>query len=161
MYDTVWVPLNDPPQGFVDVGHQFEWAFLVSEAVEAGHSYTDIEQGKQLIRYGLEKGYDPDTGGIVSPCTLNGDLMSQSKGWWQQCEAIRALYRYCTQYGMEELEEPLHKTVDFVKAHYIDPEFEGWFSGLKSDNTPSSTDKGSMWKVDYHTVGMCKELAGS
>ena len=96
-------------------------------------------------------GYDADAGGIVSPASPDGMTISREKGWWQQCEATRALLRFAVRGGREDLRRPLRKTVDFIKQSFIDQEYGGGYTGLTSRN------KGNEWKVDYHVVGMCLE----
>ena len=186
-YRSDWTPLPSDEGGVVDVGHAFEWAFLLSDAVGRGLPASYLEEGKKLLELGLRLGYDARDGGIFSPVTLEGDRGPARKGWWEQCESTRALMHYLFFRGNSELSEPFLKTVAFVQKHYVDPEFGGWYivpPDLYSDQEDPArvaktaqpgadarfgklpvqgiragqgVHKGFEGKVDYHVVGMAWE----
>ena len=151
LYNAHWQELPADDGGRIDIGHAFEWAYLLSLAVARGLPEHYLTHAESFIEYGLKLGYDAAAGGIFSPASPDGLTISGEKGWWQQCEATRALLRFAVRGGREELRRPLRKTVDFVKQSFIDQEYGGWYTSLTSQN------KGSEWKVDYHVVGMCLE----
>lgn len=157
LYTEDWEPLPTEQGGRVDLGHQFEWAYLLSRAGQLGHPEQYLDWAHELLDYGMRVGYDPEAGGIFANASLEGEVIDRSKGWWQQCEAARAMMHFAVEHGREELWEPLAKTIAYFQANYIDPEFGGWY------HSPTNLNKGSEWKVDYHVVGMCEEairLAG-
>jgi mannose/cellobiose epimerase-like protein (N-acyl-D-glucosamine 2-epimerase family) len=122
-----------------------------------GYPKHYLDWAHELLDYGMRVGYDPEAGGIFANASLEGEVIDRSKGWWQQCEAARAMMHFAVEHGREELWEPLAKTIAYFQANYIDPEFGGWY------HSPTNLNKGSEWKVDYHVVGMCEEairLAG-
>ncbi|MFC1582977.1 AGE family epimerase/isomerase [Planctomycetota bacterium] len=160
VYDDIWQPLPESKDGRIDIGHQFEWAFLSSEAVGQGFPETYVSQGTRLLEYGLSHGRDSQTGAIFSPADYEGSLRHARTGWWEQCEAIRALHRYQERHDRTDLTEARDQLITFVKKHCIDPEHGGWYSAIKADGAPAHTDKGSIWKVDYHVTGMAMELIG-
>jgi mannose/cellobiose epimerase-like protein (N-acyl-D-glucosamine 2-epimerase family) len=143
--------------GRLDIGHAFEWAFLMSWAVDQGLPATYRSYGNSFLLYGLALGFDWEAGGIYSPASPTGQIVGQYKGWWEQCEAIRALARYAIRDGRSDLLEPLEKTIQFVKASLIDPEYGGWFAGVEGGKSLVQSEKGNEWKLDYHVVGMCME----
>jgi mannose/cellobiose epimerase-like protein (N-acyl-D-glucosamine 2-epimerase family) len=157
-YDPDWRPVASGPRAVVDAGHAFEWAFLLSEAREIFPDDDLLAHGRQFLAFGLRHSYDPESGGIVSPVDYAGRPRDRRKGWWEQCEAIRAMDRYLRRHGAAEVAEPLARSLAFVRAHYVDDEFGGWYEGPFGTDAPPSLAKGNAWKLDYHVVNMCREL---
>lgn len=92
-YDAGWEPAREGQHAHVEVGHVFEWAFLLSEADPLLPDLDLVARGRQLLAYGMQGGYDEVDGGIYSRVDLDGRLVERRKGWWEQCEAIRAMQR--------------------------------------------------------------------
>lgn len=162
VYDAQWQAL--PPDasrphagGRLDIGHAFEWAYLTSYAAEKGLPAHYSSYANSFMLYGVALGFDWQAGGIYSPALPTGQLMTQRKGWWEQCETIRALLHFVVRHQRMDLVEPLQKTVAFVQRSFIDPEYGGWYPGVGPDITPQALEKGNEWKLDYHVVGMCME----
>lgn len=154
-YDPDWRPLPDQEGGLIDVGHQFEWAYLLSEAVQRGLPPAHLATGRQLLETGMRLGYDDAAGGIVGSVTYDGTPRTRVKGWWQQCELLRALMRYAARHEQPELWEPFTQSLEFAKRYLMDFEFGGWYESFdptRPDHTP--THKGSIWKAGYHVTGM-------
>lgn len=159
-YDAQWQELPqaaDDSGGELDIGHAFEWAYLCSYAEELGLPVRFRNRANSFLLYGMALGFDWQHGGIYSPAAPNGEILSREKGWWEQCEAIRALVHFYLRRGRNDLNGPLQKTQEFVKASFIDREYGGWYPRLKADRSPAAWEKGNVWKVDYHVVAMCME----
>ncbi len=158
MYTSKWAPRKIGRGGYVDVGHQFEWAFLLARAVEKGFPRWYLDIGNRLLDFGMRAGYDRRRGGIRANCDYEGKPHG-GKGWWQQTEHLRALARYAGGLGREELWEPFDKSLQFAKAELIDHEYGGWYGGAcpPEKRSERGARKGNVWKVDYHTVGMYAE----
>ncbi len=157
-YDADWRPLTDGPRGeTVDIGHAFEWAFLLSEAQALFPDEDLLEPGRQFLAYGIRLGLDAD-GGVLSPADFAGNPRDGRKGWWEQCEAIRAMARYVDRHAADDVAEPLERCVAFSRRTYIDDEFGGWYEGPFGAGQEPSLAKGNAWKLDYHVVNMCREL---
>jgi mannose/cellobiose epimerase-like protein (N-acyl-D-glucosamine 2-epimerase family) len=152
-----WEPLPIEQGGLVNVGHQFEWAYLLSAAAERGLPAEWLVPARRLLDYGLLFGLDSSTGGVIGSTTYDGKPLSVEKGWWEQCEAIRALLRHTTAHGRADAKDPLARLIRFVQDRFVDTTFGGIYSNIEEVPTDSIPDKGSPWKVDYHTVGMCVE----
>ncbi len=157
-YDPEWLPIRSGARAIVEVGHAFEWAFLLSEAQELFPDDDLLEPGRQFLAFGMRHGYDAAEGGIFSRVDFDGRLRERRKGWWEQCEAIRAMQRYVARHGAVEIVEPLARSIDFVRRHYVDEEFGGWYEGPFGAGEEPSRAKGNAWKLDYHVVNMCREL---
>ncbi|MFN8491299.1 MAG: AGE family epimerase/isomerase [Caldilineaceae bacterium] len=143
--------------GRLDVGHAFEWSFLLSTAVERGLPAHYLDYATSFINYGMLLGYDAQAGGIYSPADPTGQLLSQRKGWWEQCEAARALMHFVVRRQRDDFRQPLAQTVAFIQKQFVDPVYGGWYMTLEPGGDPTNQDKGTEWKVDYHVVGMCME----
>ncbi len=150
MYTEDWRPLRTSQRGRVDIGHQFEWAFLLSSAAERGFGDQYLQAGRDLLDDGLLVGYDAEEGGVHADASLEGEVIRRDKGWWQQCEAVRAMLHYALVRGREDLWEPLQGMMRFILREMVDPEYGGWYAG-------PGLEKGNVWKIDYHVVGMCAE----
>ncbi|MAT78812.1 hypothetical protein CMK14_27255 [Candidatus Poribacteria bacterium] len=156
IYTSDWMEEQVEKGRRIDIGHAFEWAFLLSEAVEIGLPETYLDQAARFIDYGLQIGFDSEEGGIYSPASPEG-IATDHKGWWEQCEATRALMRFAVGHNREDLWLPLGKTIDFIQQNFVDPEHRGWFMSAGDGGTVHWQNKGNEYKVDYHVVGMCME----
>ena len=157
-YDADWIPVAAGERAIVDVGHAFEWAFLLSEAQEFFPHEDLLTPGRQFLAFGMRHGYDDAAGGIFSPVDREGNARGQRKGWWEQCEAIRAMQRYVARHGAAEIGEPLQKSMTFAREHFVDEEYGGWYLNPPAAGGEPSLDKGNAYKLDYHVVNMCREL---
>ena len=160
-YSQNWAELPEDQGGRIDIGHAFEWAYLLSTAVERGLPQAYLAHATNFLEYGLRIGYDADDGGIFRFASPDGRVLSQNKRWWPQCEAVRALMHFATLRSNDALWIPLVKTIRFIKDYFVDGEYGGWYTfiepGVSPTNQDKGTDKGGNLKVDYHVVGMCVE----
>ncbi|MCX7590621.1 MAG: AGE family epimerase/isomerase [Kiritimatiellae bacterium] len=156
-YTKEWGELSAPEGGHVSIGHQFEWAFLLSSAVERGLPVDWLRHAKALMDFGLAYGYDPQEGGIIVSVTSDGAVLSSSKGWWEQCEFVRAVMHHLIVRNRTDLIEPLVKTLQFIQDRYVDHRFGGWYESVDMAPNEVRPAKGGPFKVDYHVVGMCVE----
>ncbi|MHC4717018.1 MAG: AGE family epimerase/isomerase, partial [Planctomycetota bacterium] len=157
-YDADWKPLPDDEGGYVDLGHQFEWAFLLSQAVRQDLDGKYLGIARRLMDYGMKHGFDAESGGIFGASDYRGRVRSRSKGWWQQCEHLRALMRHAADHGRSDLWPAFEKSLGFVRAHFLDAEHGGWYGSYDPDSPPGRGQaKGSVWKTGYHATGMYSE----
>jgi mannose/cellobiose epimerase-like protein (N-acyl-D-glucosamine 2-epimerase family) len=145
---------------------QFEWAFLLSQAVANGLPKKYLNIGERLLAYGLKTGYDREEGGIFSRGDYAANLIKTPKGWWEQCEFLRALMHYAAERGRTDLWEPFDRSLEFARQHFIDAEFGGWYGAYDpaKPREGAALNKGSVWQVGYHVCGMYAEalrLAGA
>jgi len=121
-YDADWKPVGNPS---ANPGHLFEWASLLSHAVELGADPKFIELGSRNIDMGL-KSYNQEVGGLGGK---NAAGQPTNMLWWPQCEVIKATAHYAILRGRSDLWPYYQQTLDFVKKTYLDPEYGGWFEG--------------------------------
>jgi len=160
MYDRSWRPLPDDEGGFVDLGHQFEWAFLLSQAVRQGLPERYLTIGRRLLDYGMAHAYDARGGGVWARGDYDGRVTGRSKGWWQQTEHLRAVMRYAADHERPDLWPVLARSLATVKARFLDVDYGGWYGSAGTAGRPpagGSARKGSVWKVGYHSAGMYRE----
>jgi cellobiose epimerase len=127
-YDAEWKPTGNPS---VNPGHLFEWASLLSHAVELGADRKFIELGSRNLDLGI-KSYNKEVGGLGG---RNAAGQPSLMLWWPQCEVIKATANYAVLHGREDLWPIHHQTLDFVKKTYLDPEYGGWFEGYVPGET--------------------------
>ena len=157
-YDVAWRPLRAGARAVIEIGHAFEWAFLLSEAQPLFPEEDLLEPGRQLLAFGVRHGYDRIGGGIFSQVDFDGHRPEERKGWWEQCEAIRAMRRYVARHEAAEIVEPLRHTIEFARRHFVDDEYGGWYLSPPGAGGEPSLAKGNVYKLDYHVVNMCREL---
>lgn len=121
-YDADWKPTGNPG---ANPGHLFEWASLLSRAVELGADPKLIELGSRNLDLGL-KSYNKEFGGLGG---RNASGQPAMMLWWPQCEVIKATAHYAILRGRTDLWPYFHQTLDFVKKTYLDTEYGGWFEG--------------------------------
>ncbi len=162
-YDRDWKPMPADKDGYIDLGHQIEWSFFLSRAVEMGFPQKYLEIGERLLDYGMRHGFDRDTGGVFPDADYDGRSCLRPEGmyWWAQCELLRTLMHYGTVRGRDDLWEPFAKSLAFVRRHFIDEKYGGWFTFYDPRGPlPDKWDhKGFIWKVGYHAGGMYAEAA--
>jgi mannose/cellobiose epimerase-like protein (N-acyl-D-glucosamine 2-epimerase family) len=121
-YDADWKITGNPS---ANPGHLFEWASLLSHAVELGADPKFIELGSRNIDLGL-KSYNKAVGGLGG---TNAAGAPANMLWWPQCEVIKATAHYAILHGRTDLWPYYEQTLNFVKKTYLDPEYGGWFEG--------------------------------
>jgi len=156
-YTLNWEELPASRKGMVSVGHQFEWAFLLSAAVEQGLPADLLEDAARLLDFGMRYGYDPTEGGTIVSTTSNGSALSSEKGWWEQCELVRALLHHVVRRGREDLWAHATQSIAFVKECFADERHGGWHGRPEPPGGHAQSPKGNAHKVDYHVVAMCVE----
>jgi mannobiose 2-epimerase len=162
-YERDWKPSPPERRGYLELAHQLEWAFLLSHAVEKGFPKRYLEIGGRLLDYGMKVGYDKEAGGVFSRGDYQGNAMRGAKGWWEQCETLRALMHYAALRGRKDLWPAFDQTLQFAKQTLIDAEYGGWFYSYDPSGARRRTAKGSVWQAGYHVSGMYSEalrLAG-
>jgi mannobiose 2-epimerase len=157
IYDAEWWPAAATQQGRIELGHQFEWAFLLSHGVEKGMPARYLGIAERLLDYGMKVGYDSEEGGILSRAGDNGKAIRGPKGWWEQCEALRAMMHWAQLRGRADLWPAFDKSLGLVRSRFIDPQYGGWYSTDDPAEPTRGFDKGSVWQVGYHVCGFYTE----
>ena len=157
IYDAEWRLAAANQEGHIDLGHQFEWAFLLSHGVEKGLPAPYLKIAERLLDYGMKVGYDSKEGGIFSRSDYDGKVTRGPKGWWEQCESLRAMMHWAGLRGRTDLWPAFDKSFAFVKNCFIDPKYGGWYSTYDPANRTRRSGKGGVWQVGYHVCGFYTE----
>lgn len=158
-YDESWTARPSAAGGLFDVGHAFEWSFLLSWARRLAVPGSDLSAASRLLDWAVGCGAGPIDGSWVSARNMEGGPgPSDRLVWWVQCEAVRALARYAFDHARGDLLPLLRRSADFCRHYFVDHDFGGWYEALTPDGRPARSRKSSVWKLDYHTAGMCLEL---
>jgi mannose/cellobiose epimerase-like protein (N-acyl-D-glucosamine 2-epimerase family) len=157
LYDANWKPAPPERTGYIELGHQFEWAFLLSHAVEKGFPKRFLTVGDRLINYGMKMAYDQEEGGIFSRLDPQGAVIRGPKGWWEQCESLRAMMHYAVVRGRKDLWPAFDQSLAYAKKYLIDAEYGGWYYSYDPKATTQRTNKGSVWQAGYHVSGLYRE----
>jgi len=160
MYDANWKPVGTPG---ANPGHLFEWASLLSRAVELGADPKFVELGSRNIDFGL-KSYNKEIGGLGGRSRDTGEPTYML--WWPQCEVIKATAHYAILRGRSDLWPYYEQTLEFVKKTYLDPEYGGWFEGYiqgvpREKLGPRAFIKGAVDGPElspYHMMSMFHDL---
>jgi mannose/cellobiose epimerase-like protein (N-acyl-D-glucosamine 2-epimerase family) len=158
-YDENWKPVGNPSG---NPGHLFEWASLLSRAVELGADPKYIKLGSRNLDLGL-KSYNDAVGGLGG---VNASGQPTQMLWWPQCEVIKATATYAILHGRSELWPYYHKTWDFVKKEYFDTQDGGWFAAYVPGQPREAQGTKGFYKgsVDgpewgsYHQTSMMYDL---
>jgi mannobiose 2-epimerase len=158
-YDENWKGVGNPSG---NPGHLFEWASLLSHAVELGADPKFIELGSRSLDLGL-KSYNDAVGGLGG---VNASGQPTQMLWWPQCEVIKATANYAILHGRTELWPYFHKTLDFVKKEYFDSQYGGWFAAYVPGQPREAQGAKAFYKgsVDgpewgsYHQTSMMYDL---
>ena len=154
-YSTDWHPLPKDEGGYIDLGHQFEWAYLLSTATRLGLPDAYAETGEAVLRYAMQEGYDAQQGGCFNRLRPEGgkDL---GKGWWQQSEALRTLMHYATVRGQTDRWTPYRETLSLIQREFADTKNGGWYPSPVSQcpDTPCTLPQAG---YGYHVTAMHME----
>lgn len=152
LYDVSWKPMGKG--GYIDIGHQFEWAYLFSAGAERGLNPVLIGVAERLLKFAMAEGYDRREGGVFARIDSAG-VVDRSKGYWQQAEALRALMHHAVLHQREDLWSGVTQLTEFVRQEFVDGEYGGWSSVAWSEcrrrNCPDRQPD------PYHMVAMHRE----
>ena len=142
----------------INPGHGIETAWFLMQAGERFGERHWIDLGVKILDWQIEWGWDKQYGGIINYRDCK-NYPSQSydqdmKFWWPQCEAvISSLYAYKVTHEDKYL-EMYRKANDWMKEHFVDPEYPEWYGYLHRDGTVAQPAKGNHFKGPFHIPRM-------
>jgi mannose/cellobiose epimerase-like protein (N-acyl-D-glucosamine 2-epimerase family) len=167
-YDAQWNPSADPSRQYMTPGHNFEVAFLLSRAVERGFNSSWLTVANKLITFALKYGFDnaptaPTYGAVrYEKLKFNGtpfNTTADNLVWWQTSEAARTLLHFAVVRGRADLADEYGAAMAFIRAHFVDPVYGGWFTSLSPTTlAPTTTNKGTVWTGGYHESMLYAEM---
>jgi cellobiose epimerase len=146
----------------VSFGHDIETAYLLLEASEIAGFKNDsmtLAKAKQMVDHTIKFGWDDTFGGFFDRgYYFEGDskpkIIQKTKEWWAQAEALNSLLLMSSIYpDQKNYYQRFCDQWIYIKNYLIDQNYKGWFWG-GIDQVPGNkfTNKGSIWKVNYHTI---------
>ena len=154
LYDEQWRPLPGARGGRIDIGHQFEWAFLFSAAAEAGLNPIYAGVAERLLNYAVAMGYEKGVQGVITAISPEGEIKRQ-RGWWQQAEALRALMHHAAIRGRSDLWGHVTQQTEFIRTEFLDRSNGGWLNGSASECRKGSCQ--DRQPDGYHMTAMHQE----
>jgi N-acylglucosamine 2-epimerase len=140
----------------VTPGHVLESAwFCLREGLERENRRI-IDRACTLVEWGMEKGWDPEYGGLFNFVDYKGGPHGHhDEGWgedqdwdakifWTHAEALYAVllaHQASKREGLAKWYEDLHR---WTFEHFPDPEYGEWFGYLRRDGTRSQNLKGGI-----------------
>ena len=138
LYDSDWKPIPAGPPGqtepdgspldvynsyaaaaqtgHIEIGHQIEWAFFLSRAVERGFPRKYLSFGEGLLGYAMKVGYDRQSGGVNGYSDYDGKPTAPSSlSGWQESELLKVLMNWAVLRGRQDLWEPFDRSLAAVK----------------------------------------------
>lgn len=146
----------------VSFGHDIETAYLLLEVNEIlgieNDSITN-KKAKQMVDHTIKYGWDDQYGGIFDRGYYFKDekepkIIQKTKEWWAQAEALNSLLLMSKIYpDQKKYYQKFCEQWNYIKTYLIDQKFGGWYWG-GIDQVPENkfVNKGSIWKVNYHTT---------
>ncbi len=131
LYDADWKPLPEARGGRIDIGHQFEWAFLFSAAAEAGLNPVYGGVADRLLSYAVAHGLPAGEQGAIASISPDGKI-SRQRGYWQQAEALRALMHHAATRGREDLWGYVTQLTEYIRNEFLDQQNGGWYPAPRS-----------------------------
>ncbi|KQV47583.1 MULTISPECIES: AGE family epimerase/isomerase [unclassified Duganella] len=146
-YDLQWKPLaND--EGYIDIGHQFEWSHLLRSAEKRGLPPLYSGVADRLLKFAVAKGYDEQDGGVFNRIYTSGQV-DRGKFWWQQAEGMKAFLAVAQR---PEMARRYEETRELVDKEILDHDNGGWRFGAKE--TCARVNCGKIQPDPYHLVGL-------
>ena len=153
-YDENWLPLADDKGGYTDLGHQFEWAYLLSHAGTLGFPETYSQAAEQVLDYALQTGYDDSQGGSFYRASASG-AVERAKEYWEQSECLRVLMHFMVVRGKASLRPRYEQTLQYIEAEWLDDANGGW--RLKPKSQCETADCPNEQPDAYHMTAMHME----
>jgi N-acylglucosamine 2-epimerase len=145
----------DSPDGrVINPGHAIESSWFIMREAEQRQDKTLLKAALGILDANLERGWDPQYGGILYFLDVAGrppeQLEWDQKLWWPHAEALYAtLYaHYLT--GEASYLEWFEKIHAWTFSHFPDPEYGEWFGYLHRDGSVLLPLKGNNWKGFFH-----------
>jgi len=145
VYDDQWRPLPGARGGRIDIGHQFEWAFLFSAATEAGLNPIYAGVADRLLNYAVAVGYEKGAQCVITTISPEGSINRQ-RGWWQQAEALRALMYHAAIRGRSDLWRLVTQQTEYICTELLDGNNDGWL------DTSASECRKRRWLAEMEAV---------
>jgi cellobiose epimerase len=144
----------------VSFGHDVETAFLILEAshtLQINNDTNTLRIAKKLVDQSLANGFNHSIGGFYDEGYYfknknKWEVLSKNSQWWVHAEGLNALLLMSKIYPEEEkYYEAFLKQWKYINQYVIDKENGEWYpNGLNTNPAAKNSNKGTIWKVNYH-----------
>lgn len=153
-YEDLGADFRPAADSGIRLGHNVEMAFLLSRGVDAGLPETYLEPANRALDFVVAKGFDRASGSLPHELNYDGTVRDATLVWWCQTELLRGLAHFAQHRGRTDLQAAYDASLAYVKAHFIDPEYGGWYE--RADRP--DLGKGHDWFAGYHIAMMLTEV---
>jgi mannobiose 2-epimerase len=156
--DTVWgsdrFEAGEKGPEITSYGHNVElaWLSMKAAAVLGIPEAAAAERALPLFRHTLNRGVDPEFGGLYVEGDRNGGPTDTDKEFWQQAEALAGFALAYRLTGDAGYLGGFDKVRSFVFRHLVHPELGEWFPLADRKGTLKRYYLGHEWKTCYHTL---------
>lgn len=151
--------LRPGPEGRVrEPGHQFEWVWLLNRYQAQGGTRPVEAISDRLMAFAIRHGMDRTENGVFAAfdaTTPDGEILSETKRFWPQTEAIRAFAVMHERTGDRDAATIVWTLLATLFAHYMTPASGVLRDGLSRDG--STVDPFSPSSSLYHLWGAIVE----
>jgi len=138
----------------INPGHAIETAWFLMEEGRWRKDPSLTRRALPLLEWSLERGWDPEFGGLFSFVDLNGGTPAQiewdMKYWWPHCEATYACLLAWALTGDARWERWFETLHAWTWEHFPDPVHGEWFGYLHRDGSVANDLKGNHYKGAFH-----------
>lgn len=154
-YHHTNTPLPLSEGGYVELGHQIEWAYLLHTAVDKGLSGEFRNTANILYKYAMKTGWNEQSGSLAGRSDYEGKITQPEPVWWAQAELLRlSAYLKNNNYDGQRNARRFSHSMAFVVNEYVDQVQGGWMNNKQSKRTRNSLNK----VLGYHAVAAYDEL---
>lgn len=138
--DSDYNEIGAPEGTFVEPGHAIESMWFVLHWAIRKKRHAVVRRAVEVIRWHLEKGWDPEYGGIYLGIDAEGHPPflpnSEKKMWWPHTEALYALLLAHKLTGERWCREWYERVHEWSFAHFAMPEAGEWRQRLDRTGKP-------------------------
>ncbi len=147
--------LRNTPEGrLINPGHSIETAWFMLEEGKKQGNKSLIDKALPILDWSLERGWDPEYGGIFNFVDLDGRQPLQiewdMKFWWPHNESIYATLLAYSLTGNPKYEEWFEKIFSWSENYFPDHQEGEWYGYLHRNGSVALDLKASGWKGPFH-----------
>ncbi|WP_420933489.1 AGE family epimerase/isomerase [Alteromonas sp. A081] len=148
-YVNANMPLPISEGGYVELGHQIEWAYLLHLAVDKGLDSHFRNVAKRLYVYAMKTGWDEQAGNLAARSDYDSNLTVTTPVWWAQAELMRlTAYSANKNEDFDDSARIFSKSTAFALNEYVDQFNGGWLDKPQSNRSRIQLNK----VVGYHAA---------
>lgn len=148
-YEQINQPLAIDNGGYIELGHQIEWAYLLHTAVDKGLDSRFRDAAQRLYDFAMKTGWGEDEGCLAGRVDYVGNIIQPRAAWWAQAELLRlTAYLKNNSYDAIQNTERFSRSMAFVVNEYVDQVHGGWMNKKQSKRTRDSLNM----VLGYHAV---------